>query len=157
LLYRLLFGFSFLIPSLTSGEPAIAFSYAGSVGRAIEPVLRPLGFNWQIGVALIPGFAAREVMVSALGTVYAVEQKGDADSADGSVLGGALAKQWSLATALSLLAWYVFSCQCLSTLAVARRETNSWRWPMAMFLYMTVLAYVGSFLTYRMAIWLGWG
>jgi ferrous iron transport protein B len=105
--------------------PAIHYSYAGKIGHAIEPFLRPLGFDWRVGIALIPGFAAREVMVSALGTVYAVE--GDEENLQ-QELGARLASSWTLATALSLMVWYIFAPQCLSTLAVVRRETNTWRW-----------------------------
>jgi ferrous iron transport protein B len=130
-------------------NPAIDYSYAGKIGHFIEPALRPIGFDWRISVALIPGFAAREVMVSALGTVYAVENSDD--------LSHALSTHWSVATALSLLIWYVMAPQCLSTLAVTRRETNSWRWPLFMLTYMTVLAYSCSFITYRLAIWAGLG
>ncbi|MBC7690564.1 MAG: ferrous iron transporter B [Methylotenera sp.] len=136
-------------------EPAINFSYAGRVGHAIEPVLRPLGFDWRVGIALIPGFAAREVMVGALATVYAIEAANEESKV--SALGEILRKNWSTATALSLLVWYILACQCLSTLAVTRRETNSWRWPLFMVGYMTVLAYGGSFVTYHVAVWLGLG
>ena len=94
------------------------------IGHALEPVLAPLGFNWQINVALIPGMAAREVAVGALGTVYAIE--GGKEAAE--QIGQALAGKWSLATALALLAWYVFAPQCASTLAVIKRETGSWSW-----------------------------
>ncbi len=136
--------------------PAIAHSFAGQIGHAIEPLVKPIGFNWRIAVALIPGFAAREVMVGALGTVYAVEVAGDEDART-KTLSDLIARDWSLASALSLLVWYILACQCLSTLAVTRRETNSWRWPAVMFAYMTTLAYAASFLTYRGACWLGWG
>ena len=140
-------------PPQGSVDPAIFHSYAGKIGRTLEPVFRPIGFNWRIVVALIPGFAAREVMVAALGTVYAVE--GANEESPGLI--AALSRDWSLATALSLLVWYVLACQCLSTLAVVRRETNSWRWPLFMLLYLTVLAYLGSWLTYQGAVALGWG
>ena len=148
----------------SSKDPAIYSSYAGRIGHAIEPVIRPLGFDWRIGVALIPGFAAREVMVSALATVYAVETREGPNSegtateeANVKALGDVLAKSWSLATALSLLAWYVIALQCVSTVAVAHRETNSWRWPLLMLGYLTALAYAGSFLTYHVALTLGLG
>jgi ferrous iron transport protein B len=143
-----------------SGEPAIYHSYAGKIGRAIEPLLKPIGFDWRVGIALIPGFAAREVMVSALGTVYSIEsaeQPGEPEDEDSRLqnqLAPRLVSQWSLATALSLLIWYVFAPQCISTLAVTRRETNSWRWPLFMFTYLTGLAYSASFLTYRLVTWL---
>jgi ferrous iron transport protein B len=127
---------------------AVTFSYAGKLGKMIEPALRPLGFDWKISVALIPGFAARETMISALGTVYAIDAKGDQVS---EALGPQIAKDWSLPTALSLLVWYIVSCQCFSTLAVTRRETNSLKWPVFMFVYMTVLAYLGSFATFHLS------
>jgi len=127
-------------------EPAISYSYAGIVGKAIEPFFRPIGFDWRICVALIPGFAAREVMVSALGTVYAVENAGEENLGK---LAETLSSHWSLATALSLVAWYVFALQCLSTVAVIRRETHSWKWPVVIFVYLTVLAYFFSYVTYR--------
>ncbi len=106
-----------------------------------------------MSVALIPGMAAREVAVGALGTVYAVS----GDGASSQVLGTTLAQHWSLASALAFLAWYVFAPQCASTLGVVRRETNSWRWPAIMFLYMTALAYAAAFVTFRTAVALGGG
>ena len=135
-------------------EPAISYSYAGKIGKSLEPLVQPIGFNWKIAVALIPSFAAREVMIGSLATVYAV---GDQKEGDSGLLGDRLARDWSLATALSLLVWYVLACQCLSTLAVTRRETNSWRWPVIMMVYMTTLAYLGSFFTYQLASYLGLG
>ncbi len=135
--------------------PAIAYSYAGRIGHALEPWVKPIGFNWKIAVALIPGFAAREVMIGSLATVYAVEGQGEKGVKD--ILGAKLAKDWSVATAMSLLVWYVLACQCFSTLAVTRRETNSWTWPGFMLAYMTCLAYAGSFLTYHFAVALGFG
>ncbi|MEO5970913.1 MAG: ferrous iron transporter B [Bdellovibrionia bacterium] len=134
-------------------EAAISYSYAGIVGHAIEPLFRPLGFNWKIVVALIPGLAAREVMIGSLATVYAVEGRENGIA----LLGQRLSEDWSIATALSLLVWYVLACQCFSTLAVTRRETNSWRWPAFMFLYMTSLAYLGSFTIYHLAVKMGLG
>lgn len=136
-------------------QPQIHYSYAGRLGHAIEPVLAPLGFDWRIGIAFIPGFAAREVMVSALATVYAIEGKDD--EAKAGALGDVLKSQWSVATALSLMVWYILACQCLSTLAVTRRETNSWGWPAFMLGYMTALAYVASFITYNIARFAGLG
>jgi ferrous iron transport protein B len=133
-------------------EPAINYSFAGMIGRAIQPAMAPIGFNWQIVVALIPAMAAREVVVAVLGTVYAL---GGGEGAAGS-LGAALQHQWSLPTALSLLAWFVFAPQCASTLGVVRRETNSWRWPVVMFVYMSVLAYAAAFATYNIASSLPW-
>jgi len=112
----------------------------------------PIGFNWQISVALVPGLAAREVAVGALGTVYSLSAAGDAVASE---LAPVIAKGWSLATAFSLLAWYVFAPQCISTLAVVKRETNSWRYPLLMTAYMFALAYLASFITYRVTLW--WG
>ena len=123
------------------------------IGHAIEPVMAPLGFNWQINVALIPGMAAREVAVGALGTIYAIDGGEGAAAKIGQVLAG----QWSLATALALLAWYVFAPQCASTLAVIRRETGGWKWMWVTFGYMLALAYVTAFATYQIARALGAG
>ncbi|HEV7856238.1 MAG TPA: nucleoside recognition domain-containing protein, partial [Herminiimonas sp.] len=128
--------------------PAIDYSLAGRIGHLLQYVFAPLGFNWQICVALIPGMAAREVAVSALGTVYAMSGTEDAVAAQ---LGHAIATQWSMATALSLLAWYVFAPQCMSTLAVIRRETNSWRTVAVAAGYLFALAYLASLLTYQIA------
>ncbi|HRJ62123.1 MAG TPA: ferrous iron transport protein B, partial [Azospirillaceae bacterium] len=128
--------------------PAIDYSFAGMLGHAIAPILAPIGFGWQVAIALIPGMAAREVAVAALGTVYALSET---DEALESSLAAALAADWSLPTALALLAWYVFAPQCLPTLGVVRRETNSLFWPIAMFVYMMTLAYAAAFVTYRVA------
>ena len=134
-------------------SPAINYSLAAMIGKALEPLLAPLGFNWQIAVALIPGMAAREVAVAALGTVYAIE--GGKEAAE--QIGQVLATKWSVATALSLLAWYIFAPQCASTLAVIRRETGSWKWMVVTFGYMLVLAYAASLATYHIALALGAG
>ena len=133
--------------------PAIDYSFAGMIGHALEPLFAPIGFNWQMVVALVPGMAAREVAVAALGTVYSVA---DAESA-GSLLGATLAAQWSLATGLAFLAWYVFAPQCVATLGVVKRELNSWKWMWVMVVYMFALAYLASFVTYRIAVALGGG
>ena len=140
-------------PPVGAAGPAIDYSFAGVIGHALEPLLAPIGFSWQMSVALIPGMAAREVAVGALGTVYAVSGGEEASG----VLGASLAHQWSLASALAFLAWYVFAPQCASTLAVVKRETNSWRWPIIMFGYMTGLAYVAAFVVYHTAVALGAG
>jgi ferrous iron transport protein B len=132
-------------------QPDIYYSVAGLIGRGLEVVFAPIGFNWQISIALVPGMAAREVAVSALGTVYALSGSGDVEGA----LTAVIASSWSLATALSLLAWFVFAPQCLSTLAIVRRETNGWRYPLLMAGYLFGLAYVAAFITYRIAIALG--
>src|SRR5690606_35127161 len=109
--------------------PAIEYSLAGMAGRALEVVFAPIGFNWQICIALVPGLAAREVAVAALGTVYAMSQTGDELS---TALQGLIQHDWTLATALSLLTWYVYAPQCLATLAAVKRETNGWRVPLMM-------------------------
>lgn len=132
--------------------PAIQYSIAGMLGRGLEVVLAPLGFNWQIAIALVPGLAAREVAVGALGTVYSLSAAGDSVAES---LAPVIAQGWSLATAYALLAWYVFAPQCISTLAVVKRETNSWRYPVLMAGYLFALAYVASFVTYRVTLWLG--
>jgi ferrous iron transport protein B len=138
---------SFPQPPEGATGPAINYSIAARIGHAIEPVTKPLGFNWQINVALIPGMAAREVAVGALGTIYAVDAGEGAEEKIGKTLAG----QWSLATALALLAWYVFAPQCASTLAVIRRETGGWRWMGVTFFYMLALAYAAALLTFQIA------
>jgi ferrous iron transport protein B len=134
-------------------NPAISYSFAGQIGRWLEVVVAPIGFNWQIAIALVPGMAAREVAVGALGTVYALSDTG-ADVA--SQLSPLIAQSWSLATALSLLVWYVFAPQCISTLVAVRRETNSWRYPLLLAGYLFGLAYLASLITYRVTLfWAG--
>jgi ferrous iron transport protein B len=128
-------------------------SYAGILGRAIEPAIRPLGFDWKIGISLVTSFAAREVFVGTMATLYSA---GDAEntlsirekmeqekSRDGT-------KVYSLATCLSLMIFYAFAMQCMSTLAVVYRETKSWKWPAVQFVYMGVLAYAASFVVYQL-------
>jgi ferrous iron transport protein B len=144
---------SFPQPPLGAEGPAINYSLAAIIGKAVAPLLAPVGFNWQIAVALIPGMAAREVAVAALGTVYAIE--GGKEAAE--QIGEVLATKWSLATALSLLVWYIFAPQCASTLAVIRRETGSWKWMATTFAYMLTLAYLASLATYNIAVALGAG
>jgi ferrous iron transport protein B len=140
---------SFPAPPAGATGPAIQYSVAGMIGHALEHVFAPIGFNWQISIALVPGLAAREVAVGALGTVYSMSAAGNSVA---DALSPIIAKGWSLATAYSLLAWYVFAPQCLSTLAVVRRETNSWRYPLIMAAYLFALAYVASFITYRVTL-----
>ena len=133
-------------------RPAIEYSFAGTLGKALAVVFEPIGFNWQISIALVPGLAAREVAVSSLGTVYALSATG-ADTAQ--ALSPLIAQNWSLATALSLLAWYVFAPQCMSTLATVKRETGGWKMPLIMAGYLFGLAYIASFVTYRIALAFG--
>ncbi|MFO1321742.1 MAG: ferrous iron transporter B [Burkholderiales bacterium] len=140
---------SFPAPPPDAVEPAITYSFAGRIGRHLEVLFAPIGFNWQISIALVPGLAAREVAVGALGTVYALAQNSEELSA---TLVPMIRQTWGLPTALSLLAWYVFAPQCISTLGVVRRETNSWRYPIAMAAYLFALAYAASFVTYRIAL-----
>nr|MEA2798260.1 ferrous iron transport protein [Phenylobacterium sp.] len=134
-------------------DPAINYSLAGRIGHLLQPMLAPIGFNWQMTVALIPGFAAREVAVAALGTVYAI---GNADAAPGA-LATTLSHHWSIATGLAFLAWYVFAPQCASTIGVVKRETNSWLWPAVMLAYMTGLAYLAALVVYQTARAFGLG
>ena len=144
---------TFPYPPAGASGPAIDYSFAGMLGHALEPVFAPIGFNWQMVIALIPGMAAREVAVAALGTVYAVA---DPESTT-SLLGATLAAQWSLATGLAFLAWYVFAPQCVATLGVVKRELNSWKWMWVMVAYMFGLAYLAAFVVYRIAVALGGG
>lgn len=135
-------------------QPPIYYSVAGMLGRALEVIFAPIGFGWQICIALVPGMAAREVAVGALGTVYALAESGDEVA---NTLGPLIAGSWSMATALSLLAWYVYAPQCLATLSTVRRETGSAKYAWMMAGYMFGLAYVASFITYRVALALGGG
>ena len=145
---------SYPAPPEGATGPAIEYSFAGRIGEGLQKVFAPIGFNWQISIALVPGLAAREVAVGALGTVYSLSAAGDAVAES---LEPIIARDWSLATAYALLAWFVFAPQCLSTLAVTKRETNSWRWPLLMAAYLFALAYAAAFVTYRVALWLGGG
>jgi len=142
---------SFPSPPAGATGPAIQYSIAGILGQGLQHIFAPIGFNWQISIALVPGLAAREVAVGALGTVYSMSAAGDSVA---DALSPVIAHGWSLATAFSLLAWYVFAPQCISTLVVVKRETNSWKYPIAMAAYLFALAYVASFITYRVTLWL---
>ena len=135
-------------------RPAIEYSFAGTLGRWLAVIFEPIGFNWQISIALVPGLAAREVAVSSLGTVYALSATAN-DTAQ--ALTPLIAANWSLATALSLLAWYVFAPQCMSTLATIKRETGGWTMPLVVASYLFGLAYLASFVTYRIALAMGGG
>ncbi|WP_457446214.1 ferrous iron transporter B [Roseateles sp. P5_E4] len=138
-------------PEGATGAP-IQYSVAGWLGAGLAKIFAPIGFNWQISLALVPGLAAREVAISALGTVYALSATGD-DAAQ--ALAPLIQQSWSLATALSLLAWYVFAPQCIATLAAVKRETGGYKMPLIMTGYLFGLAYLASFITYRVALWLG--
>ena len=143
-------------PSPPDGATGAAseYSLAGMMGKGLSTIFAPIGFNWQISIALVPGLAAREVAVSALGTVYALSGVGgDIEQA----LSSLIASHWSVATALSLLAWYVFAPQCLATLAAVKRETGGWTMPLLMAGYLFALAYIASFITYQVALSMGLG
>jgi len=135
--------------------PAIDYSFAGRIGHAMTSVFAPVGFNWQICIALIPGLAAREVAVSSLATVYALSAADDAAAAQ--ALSPIIAHGWSMATGLSLLVWYIYAPQCLSTLATIKRETGSWKQVGISAGYLFGLAYIASLVTYQVAVALGAG
>ncbi len=145
---------SFPLPPVGATESPIQYSFAGMIGQALAHVFSPIGFNWQISIALVPGMAAREVVVSSLATVYALSSS-SADAADALI--PLISGSWSLATALSLLAWFVFAPQCLSTIAAVKRETGGWKIPVIMLSYLFSLAYLASFITYRVASLFGLG
>ncbi len=145
---------TFPYPPEGATGPAIDYSFAGMLGHALEPIFAPIGFNWQMVIALIPGMAAREVAVAALGAVYSIA---DAEGTGITALASTLGAQWSLATALAFLAWYVFAPQCVATLGVVKRELNSWKWMWVMVVYMFGLAYLAAFVTYRVAAAMGGG
>jgi len=137
---------SFPAPPEGATGPAIRYSFAGRLGELLQHVFAPVGFNWQIAIALVPGLAAREVAVGALGTVYALSEAGDGVAA---TLAPMLAATWSLPTALALLAWYVYAPQCIATLTTVRRETHSWRPVLVMTGYMFGFAYAAALVTYQ--------
>ena len=145
---------SFPLPPEGATGSAIQYSFAGMLGQALAYIFSPIGFNWQISIALVPGMAAREVVVSSLATVYALSSA-SADAAEALI--PLISSGWSLATALSLLAWFVFAPQCLSTIAAVKRETGGWKIPVIMLSYLFGLAYIASFITYHIAISLGLG
>jgi ferrous iron transport protein B len=145
---------SFPLPPEGATLPPIQYSLAGMLGEALAHIFSPIGFNWQISIALVPGMAAREVVVSSLATVYALSSS-SADAAEALI--PLISSDWSLATALSLLAWFVFAPQCLSTIAAVKRETGGWKIPAVMLSYLFGLAYIASFITYRIAVHFGLG
>ena len=148
---------SFPTPPADAKVSAIEYSFAGHAGKALAHVFEPIGFNWQISVALVPGLAAREVIVSALGTVYALSDAQPGKDATAASLGPVIAQTWSLATGLSLLAWFVFAPQCVATLAAVKRETGGWKMPIVMTAYLFALAYLAALIVYRCALWFGLG
>lgn len=142
-------------PRAGAGENQVDASIAGKVANGLAVVVEPIGFNRDIALSLIPAMAAREVAVSSLATSYAVGA--DDEEAQAQQLGERLKADWSLPTALAFLAWFVFAPQCMSTIAVTRRETNGWKWPGFMLVYLFALAYLFAGLTYWTAVWLGLG
>jgi ferrous iron transport protein B len=161
------------LPSPASGSPAsgypdrgaqLRYSVAGRIGRGMEPVIRPLGFDWKIGIGLIGATAAREVFVSTLATVYSVGASDDEAAAQSlrdqirkDVDPRTGRKVWSPLVGISLLVYFVLALQCMSTIAVVRRETNGWGWPLFQLAYLTALAYTGSLIVYQTGRFLGWG
>lgn len=148
--------------ALTKSSDAIAHSFAGRLGQAIEPVIQPLGFDWKIGIGLIGSLAAREVFVSTMSIVYNVE-KSDEDARTESLRDTMRDEKredgspvYTPLVCVGLMVFYVLAMQCLSTLAVVRRETNSWRWPLFQLAYMTTLAYLATLIVYQGGRWLGW-
>ena len=135
--------------------PAIDYSFAGQLGHAAAVLFAPLGFNWQICIALIPGMGAREVAVSSLATIYALSAADDDAAID--ALTPVIADGWSLATGLSLLVWFIYAPMCISTLATIKRETNSWKQMGFAAFYLFALAYLASLVTYQVASALGAG
>jgi len=143
------------IPQAGPGQKQSEVSIAGHIATGIETVVKPIGFNHDIALALLPAMAAREVAVSAIATVYSIDSPDEQASA--SKLKDKLQHRWSLATALAFLAWFVFAPQCISTIAVTRRETNGWRWPLFMVTYLFALAYLAAGATYWIAVAAGLG
>ena len=147
-------------PKNDMGETSINNSYAGQIGHTIEPIIDPLGFDWKIGIALITSFAAREVVVSTLSTIYNLgddgddminlkeAMKNDVDPETGNNI-------FTPLVAISLMVFYVYAAQCMATFAVVRTETNTWKWPIFMIVYMTVLAYGMSFIVFQGGLLLG--
>ncbi|MGB3740029.1 MAG: ferrous iron transporter B [Pontixanthobacter sp.] len=140
-------------PKADVGESQLDASYAGQISGAIQPVFDPIGFSQEMTLALVPAMAAREVAVASLATTYAVDSDDEAETED--ALRDQIAARWSLPTALAFLAWFVFAPQCISTIAVAKRETNGWKWPVVMLVYLFGLAYIFAGITYWAALALG--
>ena len=143
-------------PQAPAGQSQVEYSAGGRIASALEVVVKPIGFNHDIALALIPAMAAREVAVSAMATANAIDAEGDED-AMAEALGDRIAGRWSIATALAFLAWFVFAPQCSSTIAITKRETNGWKWPMFMVGYLFLLAYAAAGITYWTAVAFGLG
>ena len=141
-------------------QTTIHNSFAGKIGHTIEPVIQPLGFDWKVGIALITSFAAREVLVSTMATIYNVENTGDdmvqlSDAMKNDVNPSTGLPVFTPLVAVSLMVFYVYAAQCMATFAIIRRETNTWKWPLFMIAYINVLAYLVSLLVYQGGLWLG--
>jgi ferrous iron transport protein B len=142
-----------VLASFPKGEQAevnIKDSYVGYIGQAIEPVIEPMGFDWKIGIGLITSFAARETFVSTMSTIYGIEDD------DHNSLKTNISKDYNLLIAISVMVFYVYAAQCMSTFAIVRRETNTWKWPIFMIVYMTALAYIGAMLVYQVGSAMGY-
>ena len=151
---------SFPKTDIIGDQPAIHNSFAGKIGHAIEPVIQPLGFDWKVGIALITSFAAREVLVSTMATIYNVENAADemvqlSDAMKNDINPSTGLPVFTPLVAVSLMVFYVYAAQCMATFAIIRRETNTWKWPLFMIVYMNVLAYMVSLLVYQGGLWLG--
>jgi ferrous iron transport protein B len=143
------------VPQAGPGQKQSQVSIAGHIADGIEKVVKPIGLNHDISLALLPAMAAREVAVSAIATVYSIDSP---DEQTGAMrLQNNLQHRWSLATALAFLAWFIFAPQCISTIAVTRRETNGWKWPLFMVTYLFALAYLAAGATYWIAVAAGLG
>ncbi|MBL8231717.1 MAG: ferrous iron transporter B, partial [Bryobacterales bacterium] len=141
------------LPLKDGKPPAIEDSVAGTLGRTVEPLIQPLGFNWKIGIGLLTSLAAREVIVGTLGTIYGIEGAEDESNEAGALgLQKALQRDLTPGGAVGLLIFFAFAMQCMSTSAVVRRETGGWKWPAIQFAYMTLLAYVGAFAVNQAAL-----
>ena len=138
-------------PKNDLGDVDIKDSYVGYIGQAIEPIIEPMGFDWKIGIGLITSFAARETFVSTMSTIYGIEDEDDDNSLKENI-----AKDYTLLISISIMVFYVYAAQCMSTFAIVRRETNTWKWPIFMIVYMTALAYVGAMLVYQVGSAMGY-
>jgi len=153
---KIIFAISILLwvlasfPKNAEGEVDIKDSYVGYIGQSLEPIIEPMGFDWKIGIGLITSFAARETFVSTMSTIYGIEDD------DNNSLKENIAKDYTLLISISIMVFYVYAAQCMSTFAIVKRETNTWKWPVFMIVYMTVLAYVGSVLVYQVGLAIGY-
>ena len=125
-------------------------SYVGYVGKSIEPLIEPMGFDWKIGIGLITSFAARETFVSTMSTIYGI------DDEDEKGLKENISRDYTLLISISVMVFYVYAAQCMSTFAIVKRETNTWKWAMVMIIYMTLLAYIGAMLVFQIGSLMGY-